>query len=614
MNLNTSAGAPSIDFKKLFEAAPGMFLVLLPDDPTYSIIGVSDAYAEGTLTKREEILGRGLFEVFPDNPDDPNATGVANLHASLRRVLTTRAADAMAVQKYDIRRPAERGGGFEERYWSPVNSPVLNEDGTVQCIVHRVEDVTDFLRVKQKEADGGRLAEAERIRADKMEAELFLRSRELEEVKRLSSEREHAEEERRESEDRFRLLAENITDVFWLTDFPQRRVLYVSPSVTALSGVSPDAFKDNLNAWNRLIHPEDAQRVSEAFERDMAEGNFNVEYRLLSVNGEQRWISDRAFPIRDASGNIHRVAGVAQDVTARKRAEDEFRQVADSMPQLVWVTRPDGYHEWYNRRWYEYTGTTPTQSAGEGWNDFFHPDDQERAWARWRHSLATGEKYEVEYRCRRHDGVYRWFLGRALPIRDDSGQIVRWFGTCTDIEDQKQAEAHLRRQWHTFDTALSNSPDFTYIFDLEGRFTYINRALLFLLQKSFDDAVGKNFFELDYPPELAERLQRQIQQVIKTQAPIRDDTPFTGPTGETRHYEYIFVPVFSEEGSVEAVAGATRDVTERRRIERALSDSEQKLQQVFRQAPVAIVVLRGHDFVVELANPSYQGLLPGRGS
>ena len=110
------------------------------------------------------------------------------------------------------------------------------------------------------------------------------------------------------------------------------------------------------------------------------------------------------------------------------------------MPQLVWVTRPDGYHEWYNRRWYEYTGTTPTESAGEGWNNFFHPDDQERAWEVAAQS-RTGEKYEIEYRCRRHDGVYRWFLGRALPIRDESGQIVRWFGTCTDIEDQKQAEA-----------------------------------------------------------------------------------------------------------------------------------------------------------------------------
>ena len=119
----------------------------------------------------------------------------------------------------------------------------------------------------------------------------------------------------------------------------------------------------------------------------MPHGKFSVEYRLVRPDGEQRWIFDRAFPVRNAAGEIYRVAGVAQDITARKQAEEalrqseaEIRQVADSMPQLVWVTRPDGYHEWYNSRWYEYTGTTPTESAGEGWNNFFHPDDQERAW------------------------------------------------------------------------------------------------------------------------------------------------------------------------------------------------------------------------------------------
>ena len=189
---------------------------------------------------------------------------------------------------------------------------------------------------------------------------------------------------------------------------------------------------------------------------------------------------------------------------------------------------------------------------------------------------------------------------------------MRWFGTCTDIEDQKQAEAELRKQWHTFDTALSHTPDFTYIFDLEGRFTYINRALLSLWQKSFDEARGKNFFELEYPEELAGRLQSQIQEVIATKGPVRDHTPFTGPTGETRYYEYIFVPIFSSDGEVEAVAGSTRDITEREQMARALAASEERLQQVFAQAPVGVAVLRGRDMVFELVNPFYQAFFPGR--
>jgi PAS domain S-box-containing protein len=110
------------------------------------------------------------------------------------------------------------------------------------------------------------------------------------------------------------------------------------------------------------------------------------------------------------------------------------------MPQMVWSTRPDGHHDYYNDRWYEFTGVPYGSTDGDGWNGLFHPDDQSRAWERWRKSLATGEPYEIEYRLRRYDGEYRWTLGRALPIRRSDGTIERWFGTCTDIHDLKSSE------------------------------------------------------------------------------------------------------------------------------------------------------------------------------
>jgi PAS domain S-box-containing protein len=115
-----------------------------------------------------------------------------------------------------------------------------------------------------------------------------------------------------------------------------------------------------------------------------------------------------------------------------------FQQLADAMPQMVWSTLPDGAHDYYNAQWYAFTGVPVGSTDGEAWNGMFHPDDQQRAWARWRHSLATGEPYEIEYRLRRHDGVYRWTLGRALPVRDEAGTIIRWVGTCTDIHEQKR--------------------------------------------------------------------------------------------------------------------------------------------------------------------------------
>ena len=168
-----------------------------------------------------------------------------------------------------------------------------------------------------------------------------------------------------------------------------------------------------------------------------------VAYRQDGVDAEIRLVTAR---VGDG------IAVSFTDLSERRRAEErvreseaKFRAIADTMPQMVWSTLPDGYHDYYNARWYEYTGVPAGSTDGAGWSGMFHPDDQARAWIRWRRSLATGEPYEIEYRLRRHDGAYRWTLGRALPIRDAAGRIIRWFGTCTDIHDQKEAAGVLER-------------------------------------------------------------------------------------------------------------------------------------------------------------------------
>ncbi len=143
----------------------------------------------------------------------------------------------------------------------------------------------------------------------------------------------------------------------------------------------------------------------------------------------------------DIKGLTAAAAGTADPLMTSRElfaSEATFATLVDAMPQIVWSTKPDGYHDFYNQRWYEFTGVPAGSTDGEGWAGLFHPDDQPRAWERWRRSLETGETYEVEYRLRHHSGLYRWTLGRALPVRDASGQIVRWIGTCTDIDDAKR--------------------------------------------------------------------------------------------------------------------------------------------------------------------------------
>ncbi len=135
----------------------------------------------------------------------------------------------------------------------------------------------------------------------------------------------------------------------------------------------------------------------------------------------------------------------SEKVMSPEQVNREFKFVIDLMPQMVWATQPDGYHDFYNQRWYEFTGLTYEETKNKGWSLVLHPDDYERTWKVWQNSLDTGMTYEIEYRMKKFDGTYRWFLARAEPLRDDSGNIIKWFGTCTEIQEQREMLQELER-------------------------------------------------------------------------------------------------------------------------------------------------------------------------
>ncbi|MBD0286908.1 MAG: PAS domain-containing protein, partial [Flavisolibacter sp.] len=264
------------------------------------------------------------------------------------------------------------------------------------------------------------------------------------------------------SEERFRLIADATSDVVWDWNLVTNEIWW-SESFYKLFGFDhKNSMVETSTFWMESIHPDDKEQVYESIHNAIndASTNWSAQYRFRKQDGSYAIIQDKGAVITDEQGVPYRMVGAMTDITEVERTEkkleqknselqaliQEFQFVTDFMPQMVWATQPDGYHDFYNKRWYDYTGLNYEQTKDKGWSLVLHPDDYNRTWEVWRHSLATGDKYEVEYRMRGHDGTYRWFLGRAIPLRDEAGNIIKWFGTCTDIHEQKMMNDVLEQK------------------------------------------------------------------------------------------------------------------------------------------------------------------------
>ncbi len=215
--------------------------------------------------------------------------------------------------------------------------------------------------------------------------------------------------------------------------------------------VSPHTFIPTFESLISLIHPLDRSLMEKWIQNNIGgKKSHNLEFRIIIPDGSVRIIYGTGDLILDNEGNPHYMAGTVQDITERKlveeeliKSKDEFRMLAESMPQIVWITRADGRNIYFNQQWVDYTGLSLFDSYGDGWNKPFHPQDQKLAWDAWKEATNTNTVYSIESRLRRADGEYKWFLVRGVPILDADGTIVKWFGTCTDINEIKLTEQEL---------------------------------------------------------------------------------------------------------------------------------------------------------------------------
>jgi PAS domain S-box-containing protein len=296
-------------------------------------------------------------------------------------------------------------------------------------------------------------------------------------IKREIRARGIAEEELREGEERFRTLANNISQLAWMADdtgwifwYNERWFDYTGTTLEEMAGWG----------WKKVHHPDHQHRVVDKITHCFRTGEvWEDTFPLRGRDGNYRWFLSRAVPVRDPNGKVLRWFGTNTDITERRNAEEEalrsalnrkiseealilererfsaecklqaseasFRNLADAMPQIVFTSKSDGSLDYYNQRWFDYTGMTYEQTKDWGWQPVLHPDDLPNTMRAWTAALKSGEPYSIEYRFKRAgDGVYRWHLGQARPIRNSQGAVERWFGTCTDIEDYKEAENKIR--------------------------------------------------------------------------------------------------------------------------------------------------------------------------
>lgn len=504
------------DQKKLFDGLlqlPIGILVLRKAD--YKVDLANEAYIKMTGRHVNNLAGQSIFDADPQLREQGFQTMIDQVIASGRSHVES----GMPMQVI-------RNGKAVEAFINILFYPVQEADGTTTGVILVTREVTDF--------------EVER--------------------KRMES-----------SENYFRRLADTVPVMLWITR-PDGYCTYLNQKWYEYTGQPPEV---NLGqGWIAAVHPDDVEQMTiDFYEANTQQVPFNLEYRIKGADGVYRWILDSGSPVFDKDGVFEGFIGSVVNIDQRKQAEDDvrqresqFRNLADSMPQIVWTATPEGYVDYYNKQWYLLIG----EENELGNNSFLsnvHPDDYNRCLSSWLEVIKTGEPYEIEFRFKVKAPInaYSWFLVRARPIRNENGQIIKWYGTCTDIDEVKRIEHTLRESEERFRVVVNSAPVMVWMSDPQKRFTFFNKRWLEFTGRTMEQELWDGWKDGVYPEDLENSLA-VYHQAFDARNDFEVEFRFQRNDGEYRWIVCNGIPRFSYEGTFLGYIGSSIDIHERKNI------------------------------------------------
>ncbi|MBQ5940625.1 PAS domain S-box protein [Massilia sp. AB1] len=398
------------------------------------------------------------------------------------------------------------------------------------------------------------------------------------------------------------MVLQTVDEGFILLD-EQFRILQINAEALRIDGRPREQILGRPH-WEVWPGSEDLQ-IGAAYRKAMTErAHVRIE-QVYPHLGQDIWVEARAYPFQDKLAVFYR------DITERKRAERalaeseaSFRTITKAMPQIVWPTLPNGYHDYFNERWYEYTGWSAGSGDGNAWIGLYHPDDIERTMRRWRYSLDTGEPCEIEYRMRHHSGEYRWNLGRALPLRDHTGAIIRWMGTCTDIHEQVTIKAALQDTQSRLTVALEAAQIGTWRWDIAAGTIRGDRNFTSMLVLPDEETQPFVRMLASLHPDDSAAVKATISSSIATGEPYLQVFRVLRPDGMVRHIQGRATVQLDAGARPVSMSGAVVDITQQVAAEEARRLSESRFRTIVDSDLIGIIEFR-HDGTLIKANDAF---------